>query len=82
MTAVDKLIYGDKEADNVSDLHTVDENEEEETVTTKAEAENVVFLEIMSEFLLTECTQIGTGVRKVDAFCHMWLWRRRFLRKK
>jgi len=83
MTALDKCLYGDdKETDNVSDLHTVDENEEDECITTKADADNYVFLEILSELLMSETEKIASGVRKVDSFCHMWLWRTRFLKKR
>ena len=82
MTAVDKLLYGDDQNKEVSDLHTVDENADDEPIETKEEARNFVLEEIMHELFMKETFKIAKSQIKVHNFLKMCIWRIRFRKKQ
>ena len=59
MTAVDKMLYSGEKDKEVSDLHTVDENADDEPLETKQEVRDFVLAEIMQEFLEKETFKIA-----------------------
>lgn len=86
MTAVDKLLNKDKEeADKISDLHTINEDngdDDGEPVASKQEASEYAESLVTHEFILKECFKMAQGTLRVQNFLLSCLWRRRFLKKK
>ena len=82
MTAVDRMLYSGEKDKEVSDLHTVDENADDEPLESKQEVRDFVLTEIMQEFLQKETFKIARSQVKVFNFVRMCLWRMRFKKKQ
>ena len=82
MSAVDKLLKV-KETDEISDLHTVREEEEDaELLSSKTEARSYLEAEVLEDVLMQEVRQISRSMLKVNNFLLACVYRRRFQRKQ
>jgi hypothetical protein len=83
MTAVDRLMKKEK-TDSISDLHTVDEDQEDEQneISSKQEAREYVESEVLGDLLMKEIGKMAQGSVKVHWFMLMCVHRRRFKRKQ
>lgn len=80
LNAVNKLL-GVREQDEISDLHTVNEEDDEE-FETKKEVKDFVFSDIMVDLLYKEVRHMAWSVLKVKTWLLTCLIRARFLKKK
>lgn len=81
LNAVNKLLKGREDQDAISDLHTVNEEDDEE-FETKKEVGDFVFSDILGGLLHKEVRHMAWSVLKVKTWLLMCVHRTRFLKKK
>lgn len=77
MSQVDKLLYK-KKVDEISDLHSIQEDSDDEVFTKKEEVSSNLLESILRVFLLRETSKVAVQVEKVNYFLLMCLHRRRY----
>ena len=84
LNAVNKLLKGREEQDAISDLHTVNEedDEDERLFESKKEVKDFVFVDIMGDLLVKEVRHMAWSVLTVKTWLLMCINRTRFLKKR
>ena len=83
LNAVNKLLKGREEQDAISDLHTVNEEDEDERLfESKKEVKDFVFVGIMGDLLVKEVRHMAWSVLTVKTWLLMCIHRTRFLKKR
>ena len=82
MSAVDRLLGVNNVVDEISDLHTVNEESDDEPLTSKQETRDYVLQELLANFVIAETNKIAKATVKVSNFLLTCVMRKRFLRKK
>ena len=81
MLVVDRLLKK-KEVEEISDLHSIAEEEDEQQFTSKSAVVNHMQTSIFENFLKKEIKRIANSIQKVNSFVKMWINRRRYLQKR
>ena len=81
MLVVDRLLKK-KEVEEISDLHSIAEEEDEQQFTSKSAVVNHMQTSIFENFLKKEIKRIANSIQKVNSFVKMWINRRQYLQKR
>ena len=81
MLVVDRLLKK-KEVEEISDLHSIAEEEDEQQFTSKSAVVNHMQTSVIDNFLKKEIKRIANSIQKVNSFVKMWINRRRYLQKR
>ena len=81
MLVVDRLLKK-KEVEEISDLHSIAEEEDEQQFTSKSAVVNHMQTSVIKNFLKKEIKRIANSIQKVNSFVKMWINRRRYLQKR
>ena len=81
MLVVDRLLKK-KEVEEISDLHSIAEEEDEQQFTSKSAVVNHMQASVIDNFLKKEIKRIANSIQKVNSFVKMWINRRRYLQKR
>ena len=81
MLVVDRLLKK-KEVEEISDLHSIAEEEDEQQFTSKSAVVNHMQTSVVENFLKKEIKRIANSIQKVNSFVKMWINRRRYLQKR